>query len=180
MLTLSICPLYFPGLQAISHSARLRRLPWGYSQAQHVFFSLPFPVVTVLPCPSHPSAQLDKSVSLQSDLALPPFPPAHYLPAFTMTQQKCISPEKLCLTHTCPWIFLRTHFPSWVEVFQQACNVHVAFTHKIAEWAYNPLYFLGSMEKMGIWQWYLDCLQDISASLKNYWAWELAVNLNNT
>lgn len=111
MLTLSICPLYFPGLQAISHSARLRRLPWGYSQAQHVFFSLPFPVVTVLPCPSHPSAELDKSVSLQSDLALPPFPPAHYLPAFTMTQQKCISPEKLCLTHTCPWILLRTHFP---------------------------------------------------------------------
>jgi len=49
----------------------------------------------VLPCPALPSAPLDKSDSLQSDLALPPFPPAYYLPALTIAQQKCMSPEKL-------------------------------------------------------------------------------------
>lgn len=48
-------------------------VPW-WIRPSIACFSLLFPVVIVLPCPSLPSAQLDKSDSLQSDLALPSFP----------------------------------------------------------------------------------------------------------
>lgn len=125
MLTLSICPLYFPGLQAISHSARLRRLCRRaegrllsrYDQARFSLSPIPCGDGSALPCPSLPSAQLDKSDSLQSDLALPPFPPILPSSIYHGTTKVHITRKTLCLTHTCPRTVLRSF-----SVFSIACK----------------------------------------------------------
>lgn len=129
------------------------------------YLSLFFSLVTVLPCLSLNPV---RKVSLQTVLALP-FPPLHivfqHLPQHNKNAHLQKNSAWPTLTHGSCWnpvSRLRCRYLSSLTAFMWPSLTSLQNESRILSESWDP------WKIMGIWHLYLDGLQDISATLKNF------------